>query len=347
MNRKLNCLLTFILALVLVLANSGDAYAGKGGGGGGGSRGYSSGGGGISRSVGGGSVSRSVSVKPASSGGGGGIKSYSSSNNTTTNNASKGYSSSVKPNTSGGNNTGNKSPPAGYSSNSNSYSKKPAANFQSLPAAEQKKAESRAAYQKATAPKDTYVTPKGETKKIDVNDPQTKKVQDTYAKNPEKWVNRKSRVDDAYHDYYNRPQPTIVYRDHHDFNPWFWMWLSDRALDDRAAWYYHHRGDIDEQRYKDALAKDAQLEARIRDLEAKKTPRDPGYSPPGLDPDLQYDDGFCDGVFNPQPAPHNSTPISWGGFWHGLWVVVKWVFGIILVLILLGVLYWLVFEFRW
>jgi hypothetical protein len=111
-------------------------------------------------------------------------------------------------------------------------------------------------------------------------------------------------------------------------------------VDDRASWYYNHRGDIDEQRYKDALAKDAQMEARIRELEAKNAPRDSNYVPAGLDPDLQYDESYCDGVYNPQDG-------SDSGFLHGLWVVVKWIFGIILTVVVLAILWWFIFKYRW
>lgn len=340
-------ILTFLLVFGMLFSWAAPVYAQKKGyssSGSSGSRGYSSSSSSGSRSSsssGSRSSSSSSTGKPSSS-------SYSSSSSSGN---SKGYSSSSsgnKPSSGGSSSTGNKSPP-GYSTNNSSYSKKPTQTFQSLPAAEQKKSEARAAYQKATAPKETYTTKSGETKKIDVNDPKTKQVQDTYTQHPEKWVTRKDRVDATYGNYYNRPPPTttVVYHDRMDYNPWFWMWLADRSVNDRADWYYHHRSDIDEQRYKDVLAKDAQLEARIKELETKKVPRDPSYVPPGMDADVQYDDDFCDGVFNPEPKPHTSTPVNWGGFFHGLWVVVKWIVGIILVLALIYGVYWLVFEYRW
>jgi hypothetical protein len=237
----------------------------------------------------------------------------------------------------GSNSTGNNSPP----STGGSYSKKPVANFQSLPAAEQKKAESRTAYQKATAPKETYTTPKGETKHIDSNDPKTKQVHDTYQREPDKWVNRSTRTEVFYHSYYSRP--IVVYND--PYNSFFWYWMLDRSLEDRAYWAYHHQHDMDAARYNDLLARDAQLAARVRQLEAQKVARDPNYVPPGMEPDLQYTDEYCDSVFNPQPVPRHHS--SGSGFFHGLWVVVQWILGIMLVAILLCFLWYLVFEKRW
>lgn len=252
--------------------------------------------------------------------------------------SNKNYSSST-PSTNGSGSTGNKSPP---SSSVNSSSKKPTANFQSLPATEQKKAESRTVYQKATTPKETYTTPKGETKKIDANDSKTKQVNETYQKQPEKWVNRTTRTEVFYHNYYSRP--IVVYND--PYSSFFWWWMLDQSLEHRAMWAYHHQADMDAARYRDLLAKDAQLEARVRQLEAQKVNRDANYVPPGVEADLQYTDEYCDSVFNPQSKPHDHRESS-GGFLHGLWLVVQWIVGIILLVILTCFLWWLVFEKRW
>ena len=131
------------------------------------------------------------------------------------------------------------------------------------------------------------------------------------------------------------PPPVIVYHD--PYSNWFWWWLLTRDLETRAWWAYHHQNDMDTARYRDLLAKDQQLEARIRELEEKKVPRDSTYAPPGLDPDLMYDDGFVEAAINPQPAP--PPPASRrlaGAVWR-----------IVLILAGMAFLVWLVFIKRW
>lgn len=129
----------------------------------------------------------------------------------------------------------------------------------------------------------------------------------------------------------------VIYQD--PFSNWFWWWLLTQDLNTRALWAYHHQSDMDAARYRDLLAKDAQLEQRIRELEAKKQPRDPTYAPPGVDRDLMYDDGFVDAAINPQPPPPSLPPHS-----HGL---ARAVWKIFLVLAVMAFLVWLVFIKRW
>jgi hypothetical protein len=93
---------------------------------------------------------------------------------------------------------------------------------------------------------------------------------------------------------------------------------------------------MDATRYRDLLAKDKQLEARIRELESKKVPRDPTYTPSGLDRDLMYDDGFVEASVNPQPAPPPPPSRRLAGT---LWRIV-------LILAGMAFLVWLVFIRR-
>jgi hypothetical protein len=131
------------------------------------------------------------------------------------------------------------------------------------------------------------------------------------------------------------PAPVVIYQD--PYSNWFWWWLLLQDRDTRALWAYHHQSDMDAARYRDLLAKDQQLRSRIRDLEAKKQPRDPTYAPPGLDPDLMYDDGFVEAAINPQPSP--PPPASHrlaGAVWR-----------ILLILAGMAFVVWLVFIKRW
>jgi hypothetical protein len=125
----------------------------------------------------------------------------------------------------------------------------------------------------------------------------------------------------------------VVYHD--PYSSFFWWWLLAQSLDQRAGWAYNHRADMDPQRYRDLLSTDRELEARVRQLEEQKTPRDPTYSPPGLDPDLMYTDNYVDAVYNPQLDP--------AYFAKGLRVLVA----ALAVLALLAFLIWLVFFKRW
>jgi hypothetical protein len=111
---------------------------------------------------------------------------------------------------------------------------------------------------------------------------------------------------------------------------------------DRSLWVYHHRADLDDARYRDMLARDAQLEARVRDLERQGVQRDPGYVVPSMkdNPDLQYSKDYVDSCYNAEDVPHHSD----GGItWHGVGQFFLWLFIIIFVL---GVL-WAIFVKDW
>jgi hypothetical protein len=98
---------------------------------------------------------------------------------------------------------------------------------------------------------------------------------------------------------------------------------------------------MDAKRYQDLLARDRQMEAKIKELESKGVQRDPTYTPPGTDPDLMYTDEYAEAVYNPQvqpaPAADPSAPRSrWPGFLR-----------VVLVLGLVAFVIWFVFIKRW
>jgi hypothetical protein len=231
----------------------------------------------------------------------------------------------------------------GYSASSNpatpstgpprSYSSKPVANFQSMAATEQRKVESRAQYQKATAPKESYTTPKGNTVTIK-NDARTTQIRNLPQ---EKWVTRETRVQTFYHSYYSTPPVVVHYND--PYSTFFWLWMLDRSLDDRAYWAYHHRYEMDDARYRDMLLKDQKLEARIKQLEAENKARDPNYVPSGMgDADLQYTDEYVNAVYNPEPKPYHEVTVY--DFFYGLWILIKWLF---LIAIIIGIIWFFFF----
>ncbi len=99
-------------------------------------------------------------------------------------------------------------------------------------------------------------------------------------------MSRPARVETVYREYYTRP--VVRYND--PYSSFFWWWLLDRSLEDRARWAYHHRSDMDEGRYQALVQHDAALESRVRQLEAEQAPVEANYTPPGLDRDLMYSD---------------------------------------------------------
>jgi hypothetical protein len=203
--------------------------------------------------------------------------------------------------------------------------------FDSAAAAAQRRKESKAVFTQGTKPRPTYTTPGGETRPLDAGDKRVEEIRrDTDAG---RWVTREERRREVFPN--PPPPPVVIYRD--PYSNWFWWWLLTRDQNTRAWWAYHHQSDMDAARYRDLLAKDQQLQALVRELEAKKAPRDPTYAPPGLDPDLMYDDGFVEAAVNPQPAPPppHSRRLA-GAVWR-----------IVLILAGMAFLVWLVFIKRW
>jgi hypothetical protein len=129
--------------------------------------------------------------------------------------------------------------------------------------------------------------------------------------------------------------PIVVYSD--PYSSLFWYWLLQQSLQTRALWAYHHQPKMDPARYRDLLAKDGNLANRVRELEKAGTPRDPGYVPPGIEPDLMYTDDYLDAVVNP-------TRWTLPGIDTTVVATLAKIFGVVLVLALL---YWLVFVKQW
>ncbi|MEI6785030.1 MAG: hypothetical protein WCQ21_29375 [Verrucomicrobiota bacterium] len=117
---------------------------------------------------------------------------------------------------------------------------------------------------------------------------------------------RPVRIHSVFNPYWSRP--VVIYRD--PYNSLFWWWLLDRSLDDRAWWAYHHRYDMDPSRYQALVAQDQQLETRVEQLEAQQAPRDPTYTPPGVDRDLMYSDRYVAQTYSNRPTTSGVL-----GFW--------------------------------
>jgi hypothetical protein len=140
---------------------------------------------------------------------------------------------------------------------------------------------------------------------------------------------RPVRIYNYYNPYYSRPW--VTYND--PYGSLFWWWLLDRSLDDRAYWAYHHRYDMDPARYDALLANDRQLESRVDQLEARQTPRDTAYVPPGIDQDLMYSDQYVSRSFHNRPTPAG--------------VVFFWVLAVPTALAVTAFFIWLIWFKRW
>jgi hypothetical protein len=156
----------------------------------------------------------------------------------------------------------------------------------------------------------------------------------------ERWVNRRQREEQFYRPWWSTP-PVITYHD--AYNPFFDFWLLQQSLDTQTLWLYNHRDTMDQQRYQDLLQKNRMLEDRVRQLEADKKPRDPTYTPPGIPPDLVYNDSYARSAYNPQQAPPPAPPVVAprpGNFWPVFLTT-------LVVVLLIGFVVWLVFIQRW
>jgi hypothetical protein len=140
---------------------------------------------------------------------------------------------------------------------------------------------------------------------------------------------RSVRVYNVFNPYWSRP--VVVYHD--PYGSFFWWWLLDRSLDDRAWWAYHHRYDMDPARYQALVASDQQLETRVEQLEAQQAPRDPSFTPAGLDRDLMYSDQYVAHTYSNRPTM--------------LGVIAFWILAIPLALTVSGFFIWLIWFKRW
>src|SRR5262249_13094194 len=114
-----------------------------------------------------------------------------------------------------------------------------------------------------------------------------------------------------------------------------------QSLDYRAGWAYNHRYVMDDLRYRDLLAQDANLAARVHALEVQNAKRDPLYAPPGVDPDLMYTDDYVAAAVNPTvEVPPSQSPSGFRSAGRTCCIVLL-VAGIILFSI------WFIFIKRW
>jgi hypothetical protein len=194
--------------------------------------------------------------------------------------------------------------------------------------------ESRKAYTKGTQPRSTYTDRTGVTRPT--NDRQVEEVRRQVSWDDWVWRQRRQR-EFAERNRIPMPAPTgppvVVYHD--PYSNVFWLWLLAQSLDQQARWAYHHHDTMDDARYRDLLARNDQLPAKISQVERDDGPRDPTYVPPGVPTDLMFSESYVDAAYNPQPIPPSPSQV-WGALGKVLLVVAGIVF-----------LFWLVFIKRW
>jgi hypothetical protein len=326
--------------------SGGSSYSGSSG------KGYSSGskpsGGSSYSSSGGKSYSSGSSSTPPSSSkppvSGSGGKSYSSGSSTPStpkvSPPSKNPSVPVAPKPVAGSNgksytSGNKMYTP-VSSNPSGSTKPKGGAFDGNAAEAKKREESKASYIKGAESRSSYTTPAGKETKIDSS---SKSVTSIRSMSHTTYVTRETRIYSTYSPYYSRP--VVIYND--PFPSLFWWWLLDRSLEERAMWAYHHQNQMDAARYRELCAKDAQLEARVRQLELQnKGVRDESYAPKGIDPDLQYSDDYVDAEYNPH-TEHDIHKDSGGS--SGMGNFCFYFFMTLLALTVIGLIVYFVFIY--
>lgn len=204
----------------------------------------------------------------------------------------------------------------------------------------QSKTNFQAATRPAETPKPTFKTSTGQEKSLKADAPQVQTVR-RYVTH-ERYVTYDHRSSVFYGPtIYAHPQP---YNDW--FSPFLMGYLFSSAVNanERAMWVYSHRHDMDEARYRAMVAKDAELEARLRELERQKVARDPNYVVPAMkdNPDVQYNKDFVTAAYNPQSVP---PPPSSGG--SGVGTFFFWFFVIVLAGAVLALLIYLFFIKEW
>ena len=296
--------LAIFIAVFALLMGSADVFAGKGG--------YSAG-------------DSSYS---------GGSKSYSADASTPKSNYSAG-ASTPKSNYSAGAST----PKSNYSDTPKT--KQPSGGFLGGQSTAQQKQASRDAYKAAQqSTRESYSkAPDSEKANVVRGSPAYQQSTVRRTITHERYVTYENRCGSFYGGYYNQPISPYysTFQSNPTINIWFWMWLMEKAdQNERSNWVYNHRSQMSDAEYQALCQKDANLEARVKQLEASGTEQNPDYIPTALqdNPDLQYNSHFV------KAAADDNTGPSFG-------TVCLWILGILAVLGAIGGLFYLCAVKEW
>lgn len=179
-------------------------------------------------------------------------------------------------------------------------------------------------------PSVTYKAP-GSTKTYT---PPTKQV-NTIKSVPQSKINTYSQRQNTFYSTTNVYNGGMSYGFNDHFSPFLMGWMFSEVMNthDRALWMYHHEHDMDSARYREMLAKDAQLEAEIAKLKAENIAKDPSYVPEKMkdDPDLMYSEDYVKTVYN-YKEPRESSVIEFVNYVLFILVVIG--FGLFFIWIL-------------
>ena len=231
------------------------------------------------------------------------------------------YSAGSKPSTPSYS-AGSKPSTPSYSGGNSSPSSpsKPGGGFLSSQSRAQSQVESGARFKAATTPAEKISVVK-----------ESPAFKDNTVKNTithERYVTYETRSRGFYGGYYGRPMDPYynTFSANPCYNMFFWMWLMEKANDnERTAWAYNHRSNLSDSEWQALCKKDAQLEARVKQLEGKGAAADPNYVPAEMkdNPDLMYNAHFVQAA-----AEENSGP--------GVGTVLLWIFGTLAVVAIIG-----------
>lgn len=215
-----------------------------------------------------------------------------------------------------------------------SVSQKPAAeSFDKISGIEARKVESRQAYQKSETSAPNYKTPAGKEVPIVKNDKTSDYLRGRLDET--RWQNRYQRTDVFYHGYAGRP--IVAYNDY--YHPMWNYWLLGQTMDVMSLWVYHHQMSMDAVRLNSMYAQNADLRMRVDALERQGVPRDVTYTPKNVDPDLMFDEGYVNAVYNPKPRMVEQHEYKQQ---NALWVFLY----ILLLIVSVLFIYWIVFLHR-
>ncbi len=224
-----------------------------------------------------------------------------------------------------------------------SVSKKPVAeSFNKLSGTEARKIESRKSYERSETPASSYRTSAGKEVPIARGDKSSEYLRGRLDESH--WQTRHQRTDVFYHSYGSRP--IVMYNDY--YHPMWNYWLMSQTIDVMSLWVYHHQMSMDRARLDAMYAQNADLRARVANLERQGIPRDVTYTPRGVDPDLMYDDNYVTAVYNPRPKTIDHYEYDNPQHSSNIGHVLLWIF-IYIPLMCLGVfcLYWLCCKHRY
>lgn len=152
----------------------------------------------------------------------------------------------------------------------------------------------------------------------------------------------------AYYSSYRPPVYIYSYAPRYGMWDAMFMWMMLDNMNHNM--YYNHRNEADYQNWRrdadkqaqtdaDLRAKLAAMDLKVRELEKAKTPVDPSYMPPGVDPTVAMSVDAAEATLPQEQVQNETAPASTGdGFDDDTktGVVLAWVFGSLLAAALIG-----------